>query len=86
MSVERYTERFLKENKFHVMREGSVIRVSPYVRRIIGEVISQSATPGLNMSIYVDNILKEHIREYRSELEKLIESGRKRVNFNTDEP
>lgn len=86
MSVERYKERFLKESKFRAMKEGYVVRVSPFVRRIISEIVSQSGIPGMNMSIFVDNVLKEHIREYRPELERLIESGRQRINFNTAEP
>lgn len=85
MSVERYKERFFRENKFHVAKEGCVVRVSPYVRRIIAEIVSKSDEPGMNLAYFVDNVLKDHIREYRPDLEKLIESGRKKLNLNTSE-
>lgn len=82
MSVERYKERFFRENKFQVTKEGCVVRVSPYVRRIIAEIVSKSGEEYLNMSYFVDNVLREHIREYRPELEELFESGRKEINLN----
>lgn len=85
MSVERYKERFLKENKFRVMKDGYVVRISGFVRRVIYEIISKSDVTGMNMSTFVDNILREHIREYRPELEQMIEAGRQKINFNTPE-
>lgn len=80
MSVERYKERFFKENTFQVRSEGIALRISPYVKSIISEVISKSPDSGMNISLFVDNVLKDHIREYRQEIEQMIEEGRQNIN------
>lgn len=77
--VSNYRERFLKEGAFQVIVEGKIIRISPRVHSAIRKIVMVSENPNINISTYVDNVLREHLREQGAAIADYLDSAYRQV-------
>lgn len=84
-NVADYERRFLKENS-SVARSGCATKVSKPVYSMIRHIVQVANTPGINISAYIDNVLREHIDSHYPEMMAYIDKQRQQIQFYRPEP
>lgn len=84
-NVEDYQRRFLKENS-SVAKSGCATKVSKPVYSMIRQIVQVANTPGINISSYIDNVLREHINTHYPDIMAYIEKQRQQIQFYRPEP
>lgn len=82
-NVADYERRFLKENS-SVARSGCATKVSKPVYSMIRHMVANA--PGINISAYIDNVLREHIDAHYPEMMAYIDKQRQQIQFYRPEP
>lgn len=73
MRSREYRKSFLKLDPDFVCRSGRQIVIPADLHRKIRKVVTLSEVRGLTMSVYIGNVLREHLAEWEDEIRELFD-------------
>lgn len=74
-NIQNYEDRFLKENDWVSSRDGKAVKITPQTHRLIMRLLAGCEEKNLNMSTFIDNVLRDHFRIFHSEVQNIVDRG-----------